>query len=175
MDSMNNMAKTRAPSILSRIRRHHALEHATISILNRRFPHVQLAGLSAPGGFYVYGAVTAPQLRAAITEARTRMARGERQLAVHPHCGTNIVTAGLLVGLTSFLSMLPGDQRDRRSRLPLVLLLSTLALLIAQPLGLIVQKHVTTDANVESLTGVSIDSYQFRQTPVHRVRLEHQS
>jgi hypothetical protein len=71
--------------------------------------------------------------------------------------------------------MLPGDQRGRRSRLPLVLMLSTLALLIAQPLGLFVQQHVTTEANVDSLTGVSIDSYQFRQTPVHRVQLEHQA
>jgi hypothetical protein len=131
--------------------------------------------LSAPGGFYIYGAVTAPQLRAAIEEARARIARGERHLAVHPHCGTNIVTAGLLVGLTSFLSMLPGDQRDRRARLPLVLLLSTLALLIAQPLGLIVQQHVTTEANVDSLTGFTVDSYRFRQTPVHRVHLEHHS
>ena len=76
-----------------------------------------------------------PQIQAAITEALARFSGGEHHLAVHPHCGTNMVTAGMLVGLTSFLSMLPGDQRARRTRLPLVLLLSTLALLLAQPLG----------------------------------------
>jgi hypothetical protein len=81
----------------------------------------------------------------------------------------------MLVGLTSFLSMLPGDQRARRTRLPLVLLLSTLALLFAQPLGLAVQQHVTTEANVDSVAGIAIDSYQVGQTPVHRVQLEHRS
>jgi len=160
-------------SILSRVRRHHALEHATIRILNRRLPHLRLAGWSAPRGFYVYGAVTPSQLQAAISEALTRLARGERQLAVHPHCGTNLITAGILVGLTSFLSMLPGDQRARRTRLPLVLLLSTAALLLAQPLGLAVQQHVTTEANVDSVTSIEIDSYRVGQTPVHRVQLTH--
>jgi hypothetical protein len=160
-------------SVVRRVRRHHALEHATIRILNRRLPHVRLGGWSAPGGFYIYGAVTPPQLQAAVAEALARFARGERHLAVHPRCGTNLITAGMLVGLTSFVSMLPGDQRARRTRLPLVLLLSTLALLLAQPLGLAVQQHVTTEANVGSVTGVTIESYQVRQTPLHHVQLAH--
>lgn len=167
------MSAHRRPSVLARIRRHHALEHATIRILNRRLPHLRLAGWSVPRGFYVYGAITTPQLQAAIAEALARFSRGERHLAVHPHCGTNLVTAGILVGLTSFLSMLPGDQRARRSRLPLVLLLSTFALLLAQPLGLAVQRYVTTEASLDSVTSVSIDSYQIRQIPVHRVQLQH--
>jgi hypothetical protein len=158
---------------VSRVRRHHALEHATIRILNRRLPHVRVAGWSALGGFYIYGAVTPPQLQSALSEALARITRGERHLAVHPRCGTNLVTAGMLVGLTSFLSMLPGDQRARRTRLPLVLLLSTVALLLAQPLGLAVQQHLTTEANVDSITSIAIDSYRVGQTPVHRVRLEH--
>jgi len=134
---------------------------------------MRIAGWSVPGGFYVYGAVSAAQLQAAISEAMSRLSRGERHLAIHPHCGTNLVTAGILVGLTSFISMLPGDRRARSARLPLVLLLSTLALLLAQPLGLVVQQHVTTEANVDSIAGMSIDSLQLGQTPVHRVRLEH--
>jgi len=163
------------PSLLARIRRHHALEHGTIRVLNRRLPNVRLAGWSVPKGFYIYGDVTAAQLAAAITEALGRFSRGERGLAVHPHCGTNLVTAGLLVGLTSFLSMLPGDQRARRTRLPLVLLLSTVALMIARPLGLAVQRHVTTEANLDSVASVSIDTYQLRQIPLYRVHLEHRA
>lgn len=160
-------------SVLSRIRRHHALEHATIRILNRRLPYVRLAGWSTPGGFYIYGAATTPQVQSAIAEALTRIGRGEHDLAIHPRCGTNIVTAGVLVGLTCFVSMLPGDQRARRTRLPLVLLLSTFALLLAQPLGQAVQQHVTTEANVESVTSIKIDCYQLGQTPIHRILLEH--
>lgn len=158
---------------MTRIRRHHALEHATIRILNRRLPHVRFAGWSSPGGFYVYGNATTLQVQEAIAEALTRFARGEHHLAIHPHCGTNLVTAGMLVGLTSFASMLPGDQRARRTRLPLVLLLSTLALLLAQPLGLAVQQHVTTEANLESVSGITMDRLQVGQTPLYRIQLEH--
>ena len=159
--------------ILTKIRRHHALEHATIRILNRRFPTLRLAGWSAPGGFFVYGDVSTPDLQNAVAEALVRLSRGERELAIHPHCGTNLVTAGLLAGLFSFVTMLPGDQRARQARLPLVLLFSTLALMLAQPLGLAVQQHVTTEANMDSVSSVRIDSRQMGGTPVHRVRLEH--
>jgi hypothetical protein len=159
--------------ILTRIRRHHALEHATIRILNRRFPTLRLAGWSAPGGFYVCGAIPTNDVQAAVVEALTRLSRGEHDLAIHPHCGTNLVTAGTLAGLLAFLSMLPGDQRSRRTRLPLVLLLSTLALMLAQPLGLVVQQHVTTEANLGSMAVARIDSYRMGRTPVHRVQLEH--
>jgi hypothetical protein len=58
-------------------------------------------------------------------------------------------------------------------RWPLVLLLSTLAILVAQPLGLVIQQHVTTEANLSSIAGLSIERHQFRQTPVHRVQLQH--
>ena len=159
--------------ILTKIRRHHALEHATIRILNRRFPTLRLAGWSAPGGFFVYGDVSTPDLQNAVAEALVRLSGGERELAIHPHCGTNLVTAGLLAGLFSFVTMLPGDQRARQARLPLVLLFSTLALMLAQPLGLVVQQHVTTEANLDSVSSVRIDSRPMGGTPVHRVRLTH--
>jgi hypothetical protein len=159
--------------VLTKIRRHHALEHATIRILNRRFPMLRLAGWSAPGGFFVYGDVSTPAVQDAVAEALFRLSSGERDLAIHPHCGTNLVTAGLLAGLFSFVSMLPGDQRARQARLPLVLLLSTLALMLAQPLGLVVQQHVTTEANLDGVSSVHIDSRQMGGTPVHRIQLEH--
>jgi hypothetical protein len=156
---------------VNRIRRHHALEHATIRILNQRLPSTQLAGLSAPGGFYLYGDVPTPEIKRALAEALSRLSSGERHLAIHPHCGTNLVTAGTLAGLTAFLSMLPGDERARRTRLPLVLLLSTLAMLLAQPLGVVVQQRVTTEANLGDISVASIDKGLVGQTPVHRVRL----
>jgi hypothetical protein len=157
--------------LVSRVRRHHAIEHATIRILNRRLPAVQVAGLSAPGGFYIYGDVPTPEVQSALAEALTRLAGGEQHLALHPHCGTNLVTAGTLAGLLGFLSMLPGDQRARRTRLPLVLLVSTLAMLLAQPLGLLVQQYVTTNANPGDISVVRIEKSRVGQTPVHRIQL----
>jgi hypothetical protein len=157
---------------LSRIRRHHALEHATIRILNRRRPTVQLAGMSTPGGFFVHGDVSTPEIESALAEAQARLSSGDQNLALHPHCGTNLVTAGTLAGLLAFLTMLPGDQRARRTRLPLVLLLSTLAMLLAQPLGLAVQQHVTTKASLGNLYVARVIKSRIGQTPVHYVQLQ---
>jgi hypothetical protein len=157
--------------LVSKIRRYHALEHATIRILNHRHPTAQLAGLSVPNGFFVYGDVPTIEIRSALAEALSRLAAGERHLAIHPHCGTNLVTAGTLAGIVAFLSMLPGDERDRRTRLPLVLLLSTLAMLLAQPLGLVVQQRVTTEADPGDISVVRIEKGLVRETPVHRVQL----
>jgi hypothetical protein len=101
-----------------------------------------------------------------------RLSRGEQHLALHPHCGTNLVTAGTLAGLFAFLIMLPGDQRTRRTRLPMVLMLSTLAMLLAQPLGLAVQQHITTEANPGGISLVRIARTQIYQTRVHYVQLQ---
>jgi hypothetical protein len=99
--------------------------------------------------------------------------RGESHLAVHPRCGTNVVTAGSLIGLIAFLAMLPGDSRSRRARLPLVILLSTLGLMLAQPLGLRVQEHITTDARHTDGIEVTIEHGMAGNTPVHKIQTSH--
>jgi hypothetical protein len=157
--------------LVSQARRHHALEHATIHILSRRYPTHRFAGWSTPFGFYLRADVPVADVRAAVSEAMTRLGRGEWQLAIHPRCGTNTVTAGALVGLTAFLTMLPGDHRSRRARLPLVVLLSTLALLFAQSLGPIVQQHVTTDASQGAALEATISRGTAHGAPVYRVQL----
>ena len=158
---------------VARTRRHHALEHATIHILNQHHPTLRLIGWSTPSGFYIYGHVPTAEVQQAVGEALTRLRRGESHLAVHPRCGTNLVTAGALVGLTTFLAMLPGDRRSRRERLPLVVLLSTIALMLAQPLGLVVQQYITTDANPAAQLSATIQPGQAGKTPIHRIHLDH--
>lgn len=156
---------------VAQTRRHHAVEHATIHLLNRRFPTLHLVGWSSPVAFFIYGQVPTDAVQSAVQEALARLRRGESYLAVHPRCGTNVVTAGMLAGLVSFLAMLPGSDRDRRTRLPLVVLLSTLALLFAQPLGTAVQQWVTTDPRMLDSVEARISYAQSGQTPVHRVEL----
>jgi len=157
--------------LIARTRRTHALEHATIHVLNRRFPTLPLAGWSTQRAFYISGAVSASDVQSAAHEALLRLRQGETHLAVHPLCGTNLVTAGTLVGLVSFLAMLPGNPRSRRQRLPTVLLLSTLAMAIAQPLGLLVQEHVTTEPNVAQTLITRVDSRPMGHMWVHCIRL----
>ena len=156
---------------IARTRRHHALEHATIHVLNQRFSMLRLAGWSTHRGFYISGSISASEVQAAAAEALLRLRQGESHLAVHPLCGTNLVTAGTLAGLVAFLTMLPGDQRSRRQRLPTVLMLCTLAMVMAQPLGLLVQEYLTTETDLAHTWIAGIDSYPMGQVWVHSIQL----
>jgi len=157
--------------LISRTRHHHALEHATIQILNHRYPNERFMGWSTPGGFYLYGYAPTAAVRSSVAQAVERLRRGDHYLAIHPRCGTNVVTAGTLVGVLSFLTMLPGDKRSRRGRLGLLIMLSTLTLLLSQPLGHFVQEHLTTDPNIPADATAQITVGQAGDTLVHKVQL----
>lgn len=135
----------------SKIRKNHALEHATVHLLGQRYPHKSLIGRSDNKGFYIYGDISAETLDDVTHEALRRLQNGETQLAIHPNCGTNLVTSASLAGLASFLSLFGSkddDWRKRLEKLPAAITLSLIALLIAQPLGNYLQKHLTTNANL---------------------------
>ena len=149
-------------------RRNHALEHATLHLLARRRPGLRLLGRSSPAGFAVVGKVDSADLQEAAAEALVRLQRGESHLAVHPNCGTNAVVTGVLVGGIAFLAGL-GKARSPWERLPLALLLSTLAAMAAQPLAHLTQERVTTSPD---LTGVSLGAVRREERGglmVHRV------
>ena len=59
--------------IPQRLRQHHAIEHATISVLSRRAPGVQVVARSDTEGFTVFGQVETPTLTAAAEEALRRL------------------------------------------------------------------------------------------------------
>lgn len=158
-------------SWMERVRRNHALEHATMHLLPRYRPGVQLVARSGLDGFYVYGDVDRQTLESAAQEALARLQAGEAELAVHPRCGTNLATAGLLGGLASFLVMLKRD-RSPWDKLPQVLLVSMAAVVLAQPLGLFLQRWVTTRAVAEGARIRGITSRTFQGTPVHHVVVE---
>jgi hypothetical protein len=137
---------------IDRTRRNHGLEHATITILSQRFRGLSLVGRSTPNGFHLYGDVSTEALRDATEEALRRMKGGEVGLAVHPNCGTNFVTAGIAAGLAAYLGFLGANSGGaRRERLPLVVLLATGALIFAQPLGLELQRTVTTSGEMRNM------------------------
>jgi hypothetical protein len=156
---------------LSRTRRNHALEHATLQVLSSKNPNLRLAGYSDANGFWVAGNVTLEDLQQAVEEAQTRLRAGEARLAVHPFCGTNFVTTGLVAGAFGWLGMLGVGRKasDKLDRLPMVILLVTLAMIMAQPLGPAMQARYTTQAELGSLQVSQILRYQRGETPLHRV------
>lgn len=156
---------------LSRVRRNHALEHATLQMLARGRRRPRLAGYSDLRGFWIVGEVSLEELQAAVEEALERLRNGEYGLAIHPNCGTNFALSGLLAGCAAWLSMLnsgPGLRR-KAERLPLVITLVTLALIVAQPLGPLAQARLTTQPRIGSLQVIEITGYRRGGIPMHRV------
>lgn len=140
--------------VIGSVRRNHALEHATISVLaNRMEQDVRLVGRATRNGFYLYGDVSPERIHDATLEALQRLRHGEAQLAISPMCGTNLAVAGLLAGVSSLLAL---GNRSRLERTPNVLLASMLAVIVAQPLGRIVQKHLTTDPDLSDTEIVGV-------------------
>lgn len=138
---------------ISRTRRNHGLEHATMHILNQRFPDLRLAGISTPRGFTIVGDMMAEDVADAAIEALKRLQAGESDLAQHPNCGTNFAVPGAFAGLAAWLATLGCEKTFKRKleRLPLVILLSTAALTLTYPLGPLVQKRFTTSGDPQGL------------------------
>ncbi len=157
--------------IIQRVRRNHGLEHATIHLLTRRFPNTFLAGHSDPQGFWLLGEVPSEAVEEAVHEALRRLRNGERKLAVHPGCGTNYLVSGGLAALAGALAMAGAGRRwrDKADRLPLAVMLGTVALMFSQPLGYLLQERVTTDGDPGALEVVEIIPTRRGRLTAHRV------
>lgn len=142
-------------SIGQALRQNHAIEHATVTLLSQRIPGVSLMGRSDAQGFSLFGDVDTAVIEEVAGEALARLQSGESGLAVHPNCGTNLVTSGMLSGLAVMFAA-SGRNRSWADRVPSSLLAATLALIVAVPAGRWVQENVTTSPHVDGLriTGV---------------------
>lgn len=158
---------------IARIRRNHGLEHATIHVLSSRYPRTTLMGRADTGGFYLYGNIPSHAVSEAAQQALDRLRQGEGHLAVHPNCGTNLLTAGLLASLSAYATFLglrdDESWSDRLARLPFLIVVTTLALLLAQPLGMAAQRHLTTAADPAGLEIKEIRNLSPTGSAVHRV------
>lgn len=157
--------------LISRVRRNHGLEHATIHMLSKKIEKLSIMGRSDFGGFTLYGDVPTEQVQDSVEEALTRLRNGEHNLAIHPNCGTNFLTAGLMAGLAAFAAMLGGGgtPRSKLDRFPLVILATTAALIFTQPLGYAVQQRVTTSGEMRDLQVTGIERQAKGRLVTHRV------
>ncbi len=163
------MSLLNLPLILE-TRRNHALEHATLKILGPKYPGRPIGGHSNPTGFFILGDVNMDDLRAAADEALTRLRAGESDLAIHPGCGTNYATSGLLAGSLAWFGMSGRSPwRKRIWRLPFVLGLTVIAWELSKPLGPALQARVTTESNLGNLEIVDISRVRNGRVPMHRI------
>lgn len=138
--------------LVAATRRNHGIEHATVYMLSRRQPDRRLVARSNHRGFLVLGDTTDSELTDAVNEALRRLHAGDTNLVIHPNCGTNFVTSGVLAGVAAWMASRIGDpQRPWWEQFPLVTVAATLALFVAQPLGRALQAHITTSAQVAGI------------------------
>ena len=157
--------------IISNVRRNHALEHASINILTKKFPGTSIIGHSDHAGFWLHADLDTEVVTETVTEALDRLLLGETDLAYHPNCGTNYAVSGIAAGLGSFIGMwgVGKRNRDKILRLPIVITLATLGLIITQPLGKRVQQQVSTDPNPGSLQITQVTRSTLGGKTAHRI------
>lgn len=141
-------------TVVGAVRRNHALEHATITVMLRKIGHdVRMVGRASRDGYYLYADVPTELLESSTHEALARMKSGEGHLAVSPLCGTNLAVAGALAGMASMLTL---GNSNRSEKVPNVILASMLAVLVAQPVGRMVQRYLTTSPDLSDTEIIGI-------------------
>lgn len=158
--------------LVRRMRRNHALEHATIALLSRRYPSTSTMGFSGSRGFTLFTDLTAEEVYPTVREALQRLKRGHSALAVHPNCGTNLVAAAVLTTGVTALGLRSRKEKigERLEQFLQLVLVNAVALVVARPVGRWLQSHLTVDANVK---GVEIASILTRyQAGMQRIEVQ---
>src|SRR4028119_2419908 len=134
------------------LRRNHALEHATIVVMMEREPGRRLNGFSTDDGFFVQGVRSMEEVESAAREALRRLRRGQRRLAIHRNCGTTIVAANLLAAVFFLAALGIGLYVGWSLYLLIVTVVGSVvaALVLRVPLSLLLQRFVTTDADLSN-------------------------
>lgn len=129
--------------LLHRTRQHHAIEHATLHVLASRHTDKRFTGYSDPLGFTIAGDVDEHSLRRAVGDALLRLQAGEHSLAIHPNCGTNLVTSAVLVALVASIT---GRKRNALERFITTLIAVVPVIFFAKTIGLYLQGYTTSTA-----------------------------
>lgn len=152
------------------VRENHALEHATIVLLSKRFPDTRFSGISFARGFFVFGDVPTAAVRPAADQALALL-RGEHpEMAIHERCGTNLAVAGLL---TSLSAMSVARLRRPYNTFNNIMLATTAAMIAARPVGLLVQRFVTTRTPTSNMRIARVARTSVFGSPAHFVTTDH--
>src|SRR3989440_4042174 len=167
MDSINPFIQVAQQVLLGgAVKQNHALEHATIVLLSRKYPGVRFSGISFAAGFFVFGEVSTEAILPAAEEALMLLRTTQPELAVHERCGTNLAVAGMLTGLSA---MAVARMRRPFNNANNVILASTAALILARPLGLEVQRYLTTKTPNASMVIEKVNPMKLFGTTAHFV------
>ena len=168
MEKINNILEW---GPVSMVRRNHGLEHATLNLLATEFPTSSFAGHSDSKGFWIVGDVSTDKLLETVQQALKRLRAGESSLALHANCGTNYVATGLIAGSAAWLGSLGNANTfsKKLNRWPLLVMLVTGSLIVAQPLGKKAQARLTTSGEPGGLAIKQITRFERNGPVLHRI------
>lgn len=145
--------------LMSRIRRNHGLEHATIHVLSEKHKNFSAQGNSDHRGFHlnIYGDISEEEVMDAVETAFQRMKAGEHELAVHPNCGTVLLTTATMATMAAQAVFSLEQRRQTRAKsdmsvlfnaLPSAILAVVLSLIVSRPVGVQLQAKFTTEGDL---------------------------
>ncbi len=171
LNSLVDVAAREIKTFLPQTRKNHALEHATINLLEEKSGRCAYSGYSIHKGFWILGKATIQDVQEMVDLALARLKNGERDLAIHQSCGTNLAVSGTLTALGA-LAALSGtrNKKEQFSRFSSLVLVSGLMIQLSKPLGLFVQENVTTDPDLTGLSIRGIETGEIRGIPYFFIR-----
>lgn len=168
----DNSIIVRIKAAISHVRRNHALEHATIHVLSSQYRNKSIVGRSDSRGFFLYTEIPLEAVEDGLYQAERRLRSGEKHLAVHPNCGTNLLAGGIMSAGAAFLSLQGSKEekfQDRIQRLPMAILGAMAGILLAQPIGSRIQQHLTTQSDLGPLNVSSIRAMRTGRSKLYRI------
>lgn len=165
-NGLKTRLKTPIETMVIQIRKNHALEHASIHVLETKYQKKCLSGYSIYNGFFLMGNLTIQEAKDAADLALARLQHGEKQLAIHPGCGTNLAVTGFCTAVGAMITLSGANSRKERwNRFSSLVSMSSLMVMISRPLGINAQKYITTDAEVSGLRIMGISASELFGKP----------
>jgi hypothetical protein len=134
--------------VYRRMRQNHALEHATINVLMKRYRTHSVTGMPDRNGFHVRGRIAPAAVAEASREALRRLRRGERALAFSSRCPTSLVAAQIVIAILGTIALYFLNQLTP----PLVLLVLVGSALAGPFLSPYLQRLILVSPEIGDLT-----------------------
>ncbi len=141
------------PSI-DKVRRNHAIEHATVTLLLERGAGAPMGGYSVPQGFIIWSRAPWRDVSLAARAALGLLKAGNADLAISPYCGTNIVSYTLVGALAA--RIFSGGKKGFWPMLRGAVAALVAVSLLGRPLGRFLQRHFTTLPHVPDVELVEV-------------------
>ena len=127
-----------------KLRSNHALEHATINVLESKYGYFKLAGFAREDGFVVQGNIDPAHLQEASIIGLRQLQGGNHNLAIHKNCGTSMLSANFMAAV-AFLALL---IITGTFNLLNILLAIIIAHFVGPRTGRFLKKYITTSTKV---------------------------